>query len=592
MVSAQNLLNLRISIHVQNSTPGDILRMMEQQGNFFFAYNPDNIDQNRTVSISADHRKVRTILKELFHNEATFRQVENHIIINKSAKSEGKNSYRISGRIAAPSDAPLDSAIVYDPENEKLVISQEDGSFTFDYHTHEKNISLFVSLSSYKDTVIYLGPGNRKIDLTLQRTSSSPNPLTPKGTADMRVKLKNFENLSLVQKLVPPEAIYAASRLHTGKVMPVQFSFLPKMGTNSFVQGLRVNHASFNLLAGYSKGVIGAEFGGIANIIQNEVRGVQAAGIANVVLGDVHGVQFSGIYTRDLSQVNGFQMSGVFSTLEGRITGGQISGISNFAFKQVNGAQVSGVLNVAKGEIAGAQVAGIVNITHQRVSGLQLSGVWNESGKMNGLQLSSLINLNHDQVRGAQITSILNRTKILNGLQFGLINLADTIQSGFQVGLVNIVKHGTYKLELTHNETFPVDIRLITGNPELYSFILLASEKNKLAFGYGLGSNIPLNRKWAFWTDGSCSSIRDSRKLIPLGLKLTMRHGLNYALCKPISLRAGISENYFIPGTPKEMPSGNMLFPGNTHYIEQALQNGKNRFWNGWFFGIQVSNLF
>ena len=605
VAKTQNLLNIRININVQHTTIGEILHDIEQQGNFFFAYNPDIIDQTRTVSLSARDIKVRDALKELFKHEATFQQVENHIIINKTTRSESKNTFQISGHIASVSDAPLDSTIVYDPENRKLVISQDDGSFSFDFDTNDKNISLFVSRHAYKDTVIYVTPGHREINLRLNRRELSPVALTPKGTADAELKLKeeDFATLSLVQKLVPPEAIYASSHLNTEKIMPVQFSFLPKAGTNSFVKGLRVNNASFNILAGYSKGLNGAEFGGIANIIQKEARGFQAAGIANVVLGDVHGTQFSGIYTMDLSNVNGFQVSGVYNSLQGNISGGQIAGISNIALKNVNGAQIGGVLNVAKGKVTGAQISGVINIDHDEASGaeiagvaniskkmatgLQLAGIYNESGEINGMQLSSLINLNRNNAKGAQITTILNKTKTLNGLQFGLVNIADTINAGFQVGLINIVKHGTYSLELSHNETFPIDINFKTGNPKLYSIINLAAENNSLGFGYGLGSNFPLNKKFAFWTDVSSTSIHDSKKLTSQGLKLTMRHGLNYDLFKHLSLRGGISENYFIP-----KKSGETVISSNTNHIERAIQNGKNDFWSAWFFGIQVSNIF
>ena len=605
VAKTQNLLNLRISINVQHATIDEILNAIEQQGNFFFAYNPENIDQTRTVSLSARDIKVRDALKELFQHEATFQQVENHIIINRTTRSEAKNTFQISGHIANISDAPLDSVIVYDPENQKLVISQDDGSFSFDFNTNDKNISLFVSRHSYKDTVIYVTPGHREINLRLNRREPAPVALTPKGTAaaELKLKEKNFAALSLVQKLVPPEAIYASSHLNTEKIMPVQFSFLPKAGTNSFVRGLRVNHASFNILAGYSKGLNGAEFGGIANIIQKEVRGFQAAGIANVVLGDVRGTQFSGIYTMDLSNVNGFQVSGVYNSLQGDISGGQISGVSNIAMKTVNGAQIAGVLNVAKGkvtgvqisgvinidkdDVAGVEIAGVANISKKTVRGLQLAGLYNESSEINGLQLSSLINLNRNKTRGVQITTILNTTKALNGLQFGLVNIADTINSGFQVGLINIAKHGTYSLELSHTETFPVDINFKTGNPKLYSLINLAVERDKLGFGYGLGSNFPLNKKFTFWTDASSTSIHDSKKLTAQGLKLTMRHGLNYDLFKYISLRGGISENYFIPEK-----SGETVISSNTNQIERAIQNGKNNFWRGWFFGIQVSNIF
>ncbi len=600
----QNLLNIRINLNVQNGNISEILKDIEQQGNFFFAYNPDNINENRKVSLSVQNIKVEDALKKLFQNQVTFRQVENHIIINEVSKSSTQSNFQISGRIADDTNAPLDSVIVYDPENEQLVISQGDGSFSFDFNTNNKNIGLYVSRPFYNDTVIYVGSGSQNIQLSLYKRES-PFAMISKDTkaAELRLKERKFEELSLVQKFVPSEAIYA-SHLNAEKIMPVQLSFLPKVGTNSFVKGLRVNNVSINVLAGYSKGLKGAEFGGIANIIQKDVRGFQAAGLANIVLGDVNGIQFSGVYTNDFSNVSGFQVSGVYNTLQGNIRGGQISGVFNMAYKNINGTQTGGILNIAKeklvgaqisgvlnmnyDEVSGAQIAGLANISENTVKGLQLAGAYNESVSTNGVQISGTINQNKADLKGVQITALMNKTKTLHGLQFGLINVADTIHSGFQIGLINIVKHGNYSLDFLHSETFPVEVNLKTGNPKFYSIINVVAGNEKIGFGYGFGRNFAIKNKIGISSDIISTSINDSQKFTFQGTKLSIRMALNYQLFDHLKLTGGVSGNYFIPEdindtTAKELSESN-------NYINKALQNGKNNFWAGWFLGIQLSN--
>lgn len=602
----QNLLNIRINLNVQNVSIAEILKEIEQQGNFFFAYNPDNINENRTVSLSAQNIKIGDALKRVFQNQATFRQVENHIIISEISKNSAQSNFQISGRIADNADIPLDSVIVYDPENEQLVISQDDGSFSFDFSTSNKNIGLFVSRPFYYDTVIYVSSGSQNIQLSLYKRES-PFAMIPKGTdeAEFRLKEKEFESLSLVRKFVPAEAIYA-SHLNTEKIMPVQLSFLPKVGTNSFVKGLRVNNVSLNMLAGYSKGLKGAEFGGIANIIQKEARGMQAAGIANIVLGDVHGVQFSGVYAKDFSNVYGFQVSGLYNTLQGNIRGGQISGVFNMAYKNVNGTQTAGILNISKGkmvgaqisgvlnmnfdEVSGAQMAGLANISEDTVRGLQMAGAYNESVSANGLQISGTINQNKAGLKGVQIAALMNKTKTLHGLQFGLINVADTIHSGFQVGLINIVKHGNYSLDFLHSESFPVEINLKTGNPKLYSIINMVAGNEKIGFGYGFGRNFPIKYKFNISTDIISTSINNSRKFDFEGTKLSMRFSLNYRVISHIKLMGGISGNYFIPEKTAENEVGQLSVSKSSNRIDQAIQDGKSSFWTGWFFGVQLSN--
>ncbi len=600
-VKAQSLLAFRVSLNVQNEPVANVLADIERQGNFFFAYNPNNIDDTKSVSLSVQHKKVSDVLKKIFQNRVTFRQVENHIIISEVSKGGVRSTFQISGHIADDADFPLDSVIVYDPENEKLVISKDDGSFAFDFNTALENISLFVSRPDYNDTVIYVGPGQKEINLRLSK-GLSPFAMIPKGTDDVALSLKerDFENLSLVQDFVPPEALYI-SRLNTEKIMPLQFSLWPKVGTNSFVKGLRVNNVSYNLFVGYSKGLKGAEFGGIANIIQKNVLGVQAAGIANVVLGDVHGIQFSGIYSNDFSDVSGFQVSGIQSVLHGTMSGGQISGISNVALKWVNGAQVGGVVNVAKGKFDGAQVAGILNLSKNKVNGaqiagianiskktvrgLQLAGIYNNNLEINGVQLSGLINQTRKANNGVQVSGMLNKTKTLKGLQIGIVNVADTLVSGFQIGLVNIVKHGTYSFELASNETFPFELSFCFGNPRFYSIINLGAGSRMLGIGYGLGYNFRPDQKLSFSTAVVETSLC-SDKMILLGQKITGKFALNYKWMKHLSLTGGISGNYFIPDKPeKNISSGN-------RYINRSVQDGKKRFWCGCFLGIQLVDIF
>ncbi len=602
---AQDLLAIKVSINVQNATIGEILGKIEQQGNFFFAYNPDNINESQTFSIAAQNKKVSDVLKELFPGKSSFRQVENHVIISNEHKSNEKNTFQISGRIADNSDSPLDSVIVYDPENEQLVVSHGDGSFKFDFDAGFEDIGLFVSRPNYNDTVIYVGPGQQQIDLVLFQSRFSPFAMIPKGTAaaEFKIKEKEFERLSLVRKFVPKEAIYA-SKLNTEKIMPAQLSFLPKAGTNSFVKGLRVNNASFNILAGYSKGLKGAEFGGIANIIQKEARGVQAAGIANIVLGNVTGVQFSGVYTNDFSDVRGFQVSGVHNTLRGDIRGGQIGGVSNIARQgvdgiqlggifnlakgEISGAQISGVLNVARNNIEGAQISGVANISEKTAKGLQIAGIYNKSREIDGWQLSGVANLNGNEDKGIQIAAVANKTKVLHGLQFGIVNIADTISSGFQVGLVNIVKHGTYLLELSYSETFPFVVNFKTGNPKLQSIINLSAGNGMLGTGFGIGRNFEISKKsWAS-ADIVSTSVHDN-KMAFMGQKLSTRLALNYKFAKHFSLISGLSGNFFAPSDQWGTST-----PGTAYEsarIGKAMQNGKNSVWCGWFLGLQISDM-
>lgn len=569
-----------------NTNVADALDYMEQQGDFFFAYDPQEIDGTRMISLSAQNMKTGDILKEIFYNCADFFPVGNHIIIRRISPKNSV-SFKISGFITDNADFPLDSAIVFDPEHQKLIISREDGSFSLDMNAERKRVCLFVSRPSYRDTVIYVSTDSRNINIKLYKKGIPRLVSREKDESGIsKAKEKRFENLPLVQKLVPSEAIYI-SHINAEKIVPVQVSFLPKVGTNAFLKGFRVNYVSLNILSGYSKGLNGVEIGGIANIIQKNARGMQSAGIANIVSGMSRGVQLSGIVTYDFDDMHGFQASGIHNNIQGDFSGVQIGGISNVIYEDVYGTQLSGIVNMNMGDVSGAQISGIANLSKKTVKGMQFSGIYNQSAGLNGLQLSGTMNLNIDKARGVQVSPFLNKTKKLDGVQFGIVNIADTIESGAQIGLVNIVKHGTYSLELLCNETFFTGVNFVMGKPKFYSVMSFSSGDGILGLGYGLGKDFPLYSRFSLGTRIINTSVNKFSGLVSIGNKTSLDLSLNYILFEKLSLKGGFSANYFIPVDDAVDFSGETHFYGNRH-ISQSLHDNKNSFWYGWFCGIRM----
>ena len=221
---------------------------------------------------------------------------------------------------------------------------------------------------------------------------------------------------------------------------------------------------------------------------------------------------------------------------------------------------------------------------------MQLAGAYNEGVSTNGLQLAGTINQNKADLKGVQIAALMNKTKTLHGLQFGLVNIADTIHSGFQVGLINIVKHGNYSLEFLYTETFPVEVNLKNGNPKFYSIINMVAGNEKIGSGFGFGGNFPIKNKFKVSSDIISTSINNTKKFAYEGTKLSLRFALNYQLFNHIKLTGGVSGNYFIPGNTENNLIEEQTIAESNNHIDQAIQNGKNSFWTGWFLGIQLSN--
>lgn len=161
---------------------------------------------------------------------------------------------------------------------------------------------------------------------------------------------------------------------------------------------------------------------------------------------DVKGLRFSLIYGEcqsfkglDLGIVN--RAEGSFSGLgigganlsKGRLYGGQLgfinwNGHNNATWNDVSkGAQI-GFLNMAE-SFCGLQ-DGLINITSGTFTGLQ-AGFLNSTSDLNGVQCGSYI-----------IFGVNSASGTVRGCQIGLVNYAEKIEKGIQIGLLNIISQG------------------------------------------------------------------------------------------------------------------------------------------------------
>ena len=233
------------------------------------------------------------------------------------------------------------------------------------------------------------------------------------------------------------------------------------------MSGQVVNNFSLNVLGGYTAGTNGIEIGGWFNIDKKDVKYAQFAGWFNVVGGQMKGIQVAGINNTVLDTVKAMQAAGVGNFVKGRFNGFQVGGVYNHVADSVKGVQAAGVANFARKKLSGVQIAGVANISNK-------------------------------ETRGAQIAGVLNYSKRLKGLQIGLINIADT-SDGYSIGLINVILKGYHKLSFSTHELMDVNVAFKTGNSKLYSILEAAIQSNSdekiYSFGYGLGREMPLNKK-------------------------------------------------------------------------------------------------
>jgi len=268
-----------------------------------------------------------------------------------------------------------------------------------------------------------------------------------------------------------------------------QISLLPYLGTNALESDEITNNVSFNVLWGTNGGVDGVEIGGLVNTVRKDVNGMQIAGLGNTVGGDVEGTQVGGLFNVNKGATKGAQLAGLVNTTH---TG--------------EAAQLAGIGNLSKADYKGLQLAGIFNHSGGNAEGTQMAGLFNYAYGKTGTQVAGLFNIAGDVSEG-QVSAIFNKGAKVEGSQLALINIADTI-SGTPIGLINIVKNGYNRFEISAHDILYANVALKLGAHKFYNIFHLGARWDKLkpgepdaapgtymswGLGYGIGNTAILN---------------------------------------------------------------------------------------------------
>ena len=588
--SSQVDLYRKISVNVQNLLIPQTLHVIEQDYHFFFAYNSRQIPAYDRVSMNERNIALKRALDRILSNRFAYTTIGNHVILRLKGINTESEDFMILGVVESPDGLPLDSAVVYAVKENKAVITNNDGTF----HLRLKVPSQYIHIScpDYRDTLLIAETLNSEKMIKLYRKLPDTG-LSPLEIQDINMSSfqTQFEKLPLVRNLVPQSALYLNRQVKTKRLIPVQVSFLPGMGSQQLTKGLNVNCFSLNILAGYSKGVSGFEIGSLANITGSNVKGGQVAGIANIVNGQVNGLQLAGVFNYTFNQVRGVQISGVGNISNNSVKGLQLAGVSNNNKGIVTGAQVSGVLNTNSLNIDGLQLAGVASIQMGEITGCQLSGIYGIASDVRGVQLSGIMSHATHDVSGVQISSFLNKAGKLNGLQLGIVNIADSIENGVQVGLFNIVKNGYHAFEFTKDETYYCNFMYKTGGKRLYSILNAGIMKDKVGVGYGIGYIQPVYKRLSVNIDAIYSALLATNTSdIYQGEIMNFRLGVNYRILKHLTLTSGLSFNHYDPEEKNDTKGsvGRISFKGNSsNIISKAFQDNNKVMWFGWFFGVR-----
>lgn len=600
--SAQSVLGRTVSIDVSLQQLDQVLEILSNKGNFYFSYNSNIIKRDSLVTLKVYNKTVKQVLDLLFAEGYEYRESGNYIILRKAPiklsvvtthTASDEKIYFVSGYILDDQTGEtISNASIYEKNQLASAISNKEGYFKLKLKSRYDKAALTVSKDLYEDTTIIIQPKyNQQLSIAIMPVEISDKTITitpytfdaPDSIviavrkADSTHWLYTYRKTdsAMVEKTKAGQwflsAWQKAQTINLKKffvMRPYQLSLLPGLSTNGPLNSQVINHISLNIWGGYSGGVKGVELAGWFNIDKKDVKWVQAAGWFNVVGGQVDGVQLAGIHNTVMDSVTGVQAAGISNFVKRQFVGTQLSGIYNHVGGSMNGLQAAGIGNYANNNTTGAQLAGILNVNRRR---------------MNGAQIAGILNVNFQEVKGAQIAGVINYTKKLSGVQIGLINIADT-SDGYSIGLINIIFKGYHKLSLYGNEVFPLNAAFKTGNSKLYSILLAGVEPTKddkaYTFGYGLGREFYLNKRWGANAEISTQQVYlGSWDNINVLNRLEMH--LHFKLNKYFSLFMGPSVSLYY-SDQKEKIAG---FKQNI----RSLSSGEHvKIWSGFTAGINI----
>ncbi len=425
---AQSILQRPVRVDAAHVRLSEALALIAREGDFKLSYNAAAVNGDSVVSVAVNGT-VKNALVSVVGPRFELKETGNHIIL--LGQSGVRKRFSIAGAVFdAVTKGPVVMATVHEVDGKNAASTDALGTFTLDLSGERERTAILVMRKEYHDTIVYVGRDGNFGRLAL-RKRSVVTPMEPICLHDRC----GVEDLGVARLLVSDQRMELAENLDFEERSMWQLSLIPNVSTNGDIAGAVVNNFSFNLLAGYSRGLEGFELGGIANIESHNVEGLQVAGFTNLVGRNTSGVQIAGAINHTMGTLEGLQLAGLGNTVWDTLSGVQIAGGANVVKGGLRGTQIAGACNVATQNVDGIQIAGGVNVTPKQVRKAQIAGGANYARSVSGAQIAAGVNVARDSVGGGQVGFGANYARVVGGGQvsFGA-NVALLEVSGGQVG--------------------------------------------------------------------------------------------------------------------------------------------------------------
>lgn len=467
-------LQKHVSFSVQGKTLQQTLTLLGDKAEFSFAYNSELIPADSLINYTATDKSVNEILNDLLGNAFSYTSVGGHVILQPKQPETIKQrpSFAVSGQVFnASTGQSIEDVSVYSSAKLRSGITDEAGNYQLKLTERDPVQTLHISKIGYQDTTVVVSISEiYNLDIKLIPKAPTTGELLQveldKVCKKFRGGAQKIEELKVVKLFTNRKQRVNALNIGDSITRPIQFSFLPILGTNFRMSGVVTNNLSINFIGGYNGGVKGLEMAVGFNIVRHQVVGIQLSTLMNVVGGDVRAGQFTAFLNLNLQNMKGWQAA---------------------AF-----------MNIQVKRFAGLQTAAFMNFTGGTMAGVQAAAGANYADTVKGIQVSSGINIAKSEVRGLQVSAGVNYTKHLRGVQLGIINFADTA-TGIPIGLLSIVPKGYWHFDLYADELTYVNTSIRTGVSYFHNIISVGyawSAPTVLwRIGYGVGTEFKLGKK-------------------------------------------------------------------------------------------------
>jgi TonB-linked SusC/RagA family outer membrane protein len=157
-VKAHTYAQSKVSLELSNSTIEKVIETIEQNTDFRFIYNINDIDLERTISIRVKDESITVVLNKIFKGTTVSYKIEDTQIILKKELPKIETGYIkeiVKGKVVDENGMPLPGANVMEEGTKNIVTTDMEGNFEITVESTESVI--IISFTGYMDSKAVAG---------------------------------------------------------------------------------------------------------------------------------------------------------------------------------------------------------------------------------------------------------------------------------------------------------------------------------------------------------------------------------------------------------------------------------------------------